>query len=190
MPSSAARHNRHMEDDYPQPVYFIGIALPAELDRTISQLQWQIHERNKHTLKPLLPHVTLLHPPSLQGIMPEELLPRIHEIAQRYVPLTLAIQDIGFFGKNVCYLSVQSHALHSLQSQLIKLLPPEAQALHYKQPYLPHITVAQSYEPSMLDVNELQSTIPNVIKFPQQFTVGSISCFQRILPRQYRADKV
>lgn len=179
-----------MEDDYPQPVYFIGIALPVELDRTISQLQWEIHEQNEHTLKPLLPHVTLLHPPSLQGIMPEELLPRIREIAQRYVPLTLAIQDIGFFGQNVCYLSVQSHTLQSLQSQLVELLPPEAQELHYKQPYLPHITVAQAYEPSVLDVNDIQKIISNKIELPQQFTVDTVSYFKRILPRQYRAEPV
>lgn len=179
-----------MKDPYDQLVYFIGIALPPELDRAVSELQWQVHEQNVHTLKPILPHVTLLHPPSLKGIMPNDLLPRVHEIAQHYLPLTLAVQNIGFFGKTVCYLEVQSHSLYSLQAQLVRLLPPEAQALHYKRPYLPHITLAQIYEPSMLDKHQLEEIVQRTISLPRQFTVGSISYFKRILPREYRAESL
>lgn len=179
-----------MADRYPQPIYFIGIALPDELNRAISRLQWHIHENNKHTLKPLLPHVTLLHPPSLQGIMPDELLPMVRIVAERYLPLTLAIQSIGAFGRNVFYLEVQSQAIYSLQSQLVKLLPPEAQVLHYKRPYLPHITLAQAYEPKRLDIEALQQETTTAIQLPQQFTIDSVSCFKRILPREYRAELI
>lgn len=173
-----------------QPIYFIGIALPSELDKVISDTQWELYGQDKSLLKPLLPHVTLLHPPSLHGIMPDELLPCIHEVAEKYLPLTLACQEIGFFGKSVAYIRVQSQSLYSLQAQLVKLLPSEAQALHYKRPYMPHITLAQAYEPHELDVDAVGQVLSGKLTLPQQFTVDSVSYFQRILPRQYRARTI
>lgn len=179
-----------MSKTYDQPVYFIGIALPEALDRQISQIQWQLRDHDKSLLKPLLPHVTLLHPPSLAGIMPDDLIPRVQQVAEKYLPLTLALEEIDSFNKYICFVRVQSQGLHSLQSQLVKLLPPEAQAIHYKRPYVPHITIAQAYEPHKLDVDTLKQELPAQIQLPQQFTVDTVSYFQRILPRQYRAEPV
>lgn len=179
-----------MEDAYPQPIYFIGISLPEELDRRISALQWKLKDNDRHLLKPLLPHVTLLNPPSLEGIMPDELLPRVHEVAKRYLPLTLACQEIDFFGRSVAFIRIQSQGLYSLQSQLVRLLPPEAQTLHYRRPYTPHITLAQAYDPSDLDVRGLREQLPAELMLPFQFTVDSLSYFQRILPRTYRATNI
>lgn len=173
-----------------QDVYFIGIALPVELARRVSHLQWQLHEQDERLLAPILPHVTLLHPPSLQGIMPAELLPRVHEAAARYLPMTLTITDVGFFGKRICYLKVESFSLESLQSHLVRLLPPEAQRLHYKRPYVPHITMAQLYDPDVLDRAALTAAIHASLPPPITFTVDSVSRFRRILPRQYRPEEI
>lgn len=170
--------------EYEQPVYFIGIALPAELERHISQLQWRLRDHDKHLIKPLLPHVTLLHPPSLRGIMPDELLPRIHEVAARYLPLTLALEEVSSFGKSVLYVKVQSQGLYSLQLQLVRLLSPEAQQLHFKRPYTPHITLAQAYEPHELDTDTLILSLSDELNLPSQFTVDSLAYFKRILPRE------
>lgn len=177
-------------DELRQEVYFIGISLPPALDRQISALQWRLHELNTATLKPLLPHVTLLHPPSLRGITPSELLPRVHEVATRYLPLTIALQDIGFFGNRVCYIAAQSHQLDSLQAQLVRLLPAEARELHYKRPYLPHITLLQVYQPRTLDPQEVRELIGDTLALPQQFIVEHVDYFQRILPRQYKAESI
>lgn len=179
-----------MDDEYDQPVYFIGIALPDELDRQISEIQWKLRDHDKSLLKPLLPHVTLLHPPSLKGIMPDELIPKVHDVAKRYLPLTLALEEIGSFNQYICYIKVQSQGLYSLQSQLVNLLPPDAQALHYKRPYVPHITLAQAYEPHKLDVETLKVELRSKIRLPQQFTVDSVSYFKRIVPREYRASQI
>lgn len=173
-----------------QPVYFIGITLPPELDKQISDLQWLLHERDKSTLKPLLPHVTLLHPPSLKGIMPDELLPKVHKVAERYMPLAMACESIGFFGHHIGYIRAQSHSLYSLQTQLVKLLPPMAQVMHYRRQYLPHITLVQAYQPHTLDIEKLQKIIGENLTLPMQFTVSSVTCFRRILPRQYRAQPI
>ena len=177
-------------DELRQHVYFIGISLPSDLDRQISELQWRLHGLSSAILKPLSPHITLLHPPSLRGIMPSELLPRVHRVAERYLPLTIALQDIGYFGKRVCYVAVQSHQLISLQAELVRLLPPEARELHYKRPFLPHITLAQVYEPRVLDKSKVCETIGDGLSLPYQFEVGHINYFQRILPREYKAESV
>lgn len=179
-----------MSETFDQPVYFIGIALPEALDRQISEIQWELHDRDKSLLKPLLPHVTLLHPPSLHGIMPDDLIPRVQEVAERYLPLTLSLEEVSSFNHYICFLRVQSQGLYSLQSQLVKLLPPSAQAAHYKRRYIPHITLAQAYEPHKLDVDTLKKELRAKIQLPRQCTVDSVSYFKRILPREYRAKSI
>jgi hypothetical protein len=94
-----------MEDEPFQEVYFIGIAMPPELDQQIADLKWRLFETNEAALKPLLPHVTLLNPPSLRGIMPSELIPKVREIATRYLPLTISLEDVGMFGDRVCFIN-------------------------------------------------------------------------------------
>lgn len=122
--------------------------------------------------------------------MPDELLPRVREVASRYLPLTIALQSIEFFDDNICYVAVQSHQLDSLQTQLVAALPPKAQALHYRRPYRPHITLAQMYEPKVLDKKKMNQTIDGHLVLPQQFEVESVTYFKRILPREYRAEEI
>lgn len=179
-----------MSDEPHQEVYFIGIGLPPDLERQISWIQWQLHGLNEAMQPPLVPHITLLNPPSLRGIMPSELLPRVREVAKRYLPLTIALQDVEFFGNTICYVSIQSHQLDSLQAQLVAALPPKAQELHYKRPYRPHITLAQIYEPGVLDKRRAQEIINSQLALPRQFRVESVAYFKRILPREYRVEEL
>lgn len=179
-----------MDDEPKQDVYFIGIALPEPLNRQIAELKWELKNRYQHLLKPVLPHVTLLHPPSLQGIMPSELVPKVREVAKKYLPLTIALQEIDFFDGTVCYIQAQSRGLDSLQSQLVKLLPPEAQRMHYKRAYVPHVTLAQIYEPGKLARTDLRRTIKERFELPLQFTVSEVTCFTRIMPREYRPESI
>lgn len=177
-------------DDPPQSVYFIGIALPPNLNRQIAELQWQLYHEKAHMIKPVLPHITLLHPPSLHGILPSQLLPRIHEVAERYLPMTIQLTGIDFFGKQVCFLEADALKLYSLQSQLVRMLPLEAQDLHYKRPYRPHITLAQVYDPTVLDRPALINQIDAAIQLPVTFTIDSVACFTRIKPRVYQPTTI
>ena len=180
-------NNEELEhlDHPPQSIYFIGIALPPELDAKIGALKWRLHNENHHTLKPVIPHVTLLHPPSLQGILPSQLIPRIHKVAKRYLPMTIALTKIGFFGSRVCYIEAESLSLHSLQARLMRLLPPEAQVMHYKRDFLPHVTLAQTYDPATLSQTKVSAIITETLDLPQTFTVDSVTHFTRIKPRIY-----
>ena len=184
MPNNPASPHQHL-DEPPQDIYFIGIALPPDLDQQIAELKWQLYRKKKQMLKPILPHVTLLHPPSLQGIMPSQLIPRIQEIAKRYLPMTIQLSHVEFFNPRICYIQAESLNLYSLQSRLMRLLPPDVQALHYKHAYLPHVTLAQAYEPATLDRSSLLKEIDTSLHLPITFTVDSVTCFTRIKPRVY-----
>lgn len=187
MPNNNA--HKHL-DEPPQSIYFIGIALPPDLDRQIAELKWRLYNQQPHTLKPVLPHVTLLHPPSLQGILPSQLIPRIHEIAERYLPMRITLTQIGFFGSRICYVEAESFSLHSLQSHLMRLLPPEAQAIHYKHDFLPHVTLAQTYDPATLNRTAVVNEIHNSLDLPITFTVDSVTHFTRIKPRVYTTEAI
>lgn len=169
-----------------QNVYFIGIALPLPLRRRVADLRWSLYRKNASLLKPTLPHITLLHPLSLEGILPDQLLPQIHTAAQRYLPMTIELNRIGFFGQEVCYLAADSLKLHSLQHQLVRLLPPGVRKTHYKHNYLPHVTLAQIHNPAVLDIRELSNEIQKYFTLPIRFTITSVASFTRILPRVYR----
>jgi 2'-5' RNA ligase len=177
-------------DDPPQSIYFIGISLPPDLDRQITELKWRLYDEQPHMLKPVLPHVTLLHPPSLQGILPSQLLPRIHTIAKRYLPMTITLSNIGFFGTRICYVQADSFSLYSLQSNLMRLLPPEAQAIHYKHDFMPHVTLAQTYEPATLNRTMVMNQIGASLSLPITFTVDSVAQFTRIKPRAYNTEVI
>ncbi|HET6622325.1 MAG TPA: hypothetical protein VFG56_00120, partial [Candidatus Saccharimonadales bacterium] len=82
-----------MDDEPYQEVYFIGITLPTDLDRQVAKLKNRLYQADTELLQPVLPHVTLLHPPSLSGILPSELIPKVRQVAERYLPLTVALND-------------------------------------------------------------------------------------------------
>lgn len=179
-----------MEDEAYQDVYFIGIALPVDLARSLSQLQNQLWQDDAELLPPVLPHVTLLHPPSLSGIMPSQLIPQVRQIACRYLPLSIGLTEVSHFGDSVIFIEAESLKLEALQSQLVKLLPAEARNLHYRRPYRPHVTIAQKHEPKSLDLPTIETKIKHSIELPQTFTVENISYFKRILPRHYTPEEI
>ncbi|HET8690448.1 MAG TPA: 2'-5' RNA ligase family protein [Candidatus Saccharimonadales bacterium] len=179
-----------MEDEPYQDVYFIGIALPPELTQKLGRLKNRLWHNDAELLQPVLPHVTLLHPPSLDGLMPSQLIPQVRQVASRYLPLTIGLTEVGHFGDSVIFVEVQSLKLEALQSQLVKLLPAEVRRLHYRRPYRPHVTIAQKPEPKALDQSLIEAEIRGSITLPQSFAVENISCFKRILPRHYRPHEI
>lgn len=173
-----------------QNIYFIGIALPLFLRRQVADLRWLLYQKDPNLLKPILPHITLLHPLSLEGILPNQLLPKIRTVAQRYLPMTIELNRIDFFGQEVCYLAADSLKLYSLQHQLVRLLPPGVRRTHYKHTYLPHVTLAQIHNPLVLNMKELSKEIQGSLVLPIRFTITSVASFTRILPRIYRVRPI
>lgn len=165
--------------------YFIGLALPEELSGQLFDFKWRLHHDIKHSLKPLMPHITLLHPSSLQNISPEELLPKIKELAAPYLPFTIELQTVEAFEREVLYIKVDSPELVALQSQLVGLLPPKEQAAYHQRTYTPHLTLAQVRHPHELDVETLHKLTLQTITLPCQVPIRSISYFTQVNPREY-----
>lgn len=170
-------------------IYFIGIAIAGELCSQIEKLQEELAS-DKGMLDPIVPHVTLLHPNCLSGIMPDEFIPAVREVADRYLPLALQLQDVSFFDDTVAFISVESHKLRSLQHQLVRMLPPQVQEAHFKRPYTPHITIAQIHKPRKLDKEEIVTRTNQSLQLPQTIQIDSLAHFQRIVPRNYKPAKI
>lgn len=173
-----------------QPPYFIGIALPPEVSEQISAFKWRLHREISHSLKPLLPHITLLHPSGLRGIKPNELLPKIREVAAPYLPLTISLVAVNDFEQEVLYLSVHAPKLGDLQLQLVGLLPTEAQETYRQRGYTPHVTLAQVRRPHTLNIESLRRRTEQEIELPCQIIVDSVSCFSQIHAREYHAHAI
>lgn len=167
--------------------YFIGIALPDELSEQLFILKWQLHRNINHSLRPLVPHITLLHPSSLRTSPQKNILPTIQTVAKKYLPLDIELRAIGNFSHTVLYVAAHSSQLSELQSELVSLLPEVAQQTYHQRGYQPHVTLLQTRSPEVLEVKSLEKHLKQVITLPRQFTVHSLSCFTQDRPREYSA---
>lgn len=170
-------------------IYFIGIALPPDLNDRITQLQKQLYT-DRSMLRPLIPHVTLLHPPSLHGIRPHELVPKIREAAKLYLPLNIELTKVDHFNQKTVFIDVESHNLRALQQRLLKLLPEEVQKAHYARPYRPHITLIQIHLPKQLNVDDIDLKLTKSLSLPMQCEIKEVSCFRWIRPRDYSVEAI
>jgi 2'-5' RNA ligase len=172
-------------------IYFIGLALPEPLNSQLSRLSHDLHAKYKGLPPPLLPHITLLHPPSLHQIVPAEIVPKIRVVAKKYLPFDITLTEVGFFNTQVCFIHVMSPALHSLHAELVKLLPDDIQSIHYgKRSYITHITLARTRKPRSLDKSALLHDINSAIKLPSDCTIFEVSHFERYAPRMYHANSI
>ena len=170
--------------------YFIGIALPSPLNEQVDALKWQLHKEIDNLLQPLVPHITLLHPPSLRGVDVTELLPKMREIIPAFLPLTLSLETIDAFDNTVLYIRARSPQLNDLQAELVKLLPPDAQEMYHQRGFIPHVTLAQSRTPQQLDIAALRNRALHDIPLPIHFTSESVSIFTRTAPRKYKSHGI
>lgn len=171
-----------------RPAYFIGISLPTELNSLINTLKSTIHDNDTSTLKPLVPHITLLHPPSLRDMPIETLRQGIQSLSKQIKPFAITLDSIGFFEREVCYLHAQSSDLNALQSMLVQLLPLTSQSTHYDRPYTAHVTIAQKYHDPQIDTGATTTLVESNIPLPITFTVDSIDVFIRTGKRTYVID--
>lgn len=172
------------------PTYFIGLSLPPEFSESIFSYKWRLFDETDHALKPLVPHITLLHPPSLSDTPPENILPQVRKLSAPLLPLTVSLGSIEAFDSTVLYIRARSTELETLQSQLVKLLPQESQAVYHQRGFTPHITLVQVRRPHTLDIEALRLRTNLELTLPSQFTAENISYFVRTQPREYRAEPI
>lgn len=167
------------------PSHFVGISLPAELHTVVDTIKKSVHMDDEHTLKPLIPHITLLHPSSLQHTSIEILKQEIELVSSRVKPFTVTLDDIDFFEREVCYVRATSPQLDALQHSLVQLLPKAQQSEYNSRRFIAHVTVAQKNREPQLDTATLTKYVRSTIQLPLHFTVDSIDIFSRTAPRAY-----
>lgn len=170
------------------PRYFIGIALPSELSQQLFLLKWRLHNNTPRSLKPLVPHITLLHPSSLDAVDRDFFLEQAKNAAQSHLPLEITLETIDHFANEVLYLRVASPGIIELQHALTTLLPEEAQASYRERPYIPHSTLLQVKRPDSITIDQFESEVKAVVSLPMTFTPSSIACFTQQAPREYSID--
>lgn len=173
------------------PRYFIGISLPQGLSNQISVVQNQLYD-DKLLIKPLLPHITIVHPNALATVSPMWLTPKIKLIQQDLLPLKIALGGIETFNNSVLHFRVSSIELNKLQENIVNLLPKDVLNTYYvDKRFTAHITIAQAKSRQPLN--------PKYIELYKQklgqlsgttFIVNNLSKFDHTAPRQYQIKSI
>ena len=173
-----------------QPPYFIGINLPDELSNKIAKIQADLYN-DKLLLKPLLPHITLIHPNPLTEISPLILVPKIRELTKD-LDIKIKLNKFDMFNENVLYLSVGSTELEILYENIVDLLPEDTKAKYFiSRKFVPHVTIAQAKPKTILTASLVNQYIQKLnLKLPYSFNINSLYKFNRQYSRFYSASRI
>lgn len=179
-------YNRYM--DYR---YYIGLQLPADISGHIQRVQHQLFDAGT-AIEPLEPHVTLVPPPALERISPEDFIPQAKTAAKTFLPLEITLSSVVAFDGRAVAISVESPGIIRLQETLISLLPGKATVRYYPQPsFSPHVTLNQAIRGKMLPpdlVQRYQEQLGGLL--PAKCAIAHLTLFRWIGPRQYRAETI
>lgn len=169
------------------PRYFIGITLPDELTSKIETIQIELLT-SQDVMKPLVPHITLLHPNILMTLAPMYFVPIVKEAAKEFLPLSIELTEIALFDTRVLYIAIKSPELVRLQEKLVGLLPEDIRAGHQiGREYKPHITIAQA-KPLQSLSDELIARLEQELTplLPLKLEITFLSYFTSSGPRIYK----
>lgn len=143
-------------------------------------------------MKPLVPHITLLHPNILMTVSPMYLLPLVKEAAAEFLPLSIELTGTAMFDSRVLYAAVKSPGLLKLQKRLVELLPDDVRARYMVgREFTPHVTLLQAKPLQSLD-SELVAGFKTRIKthLPASFKAQTLTSFTQQHARSYRVAAI
>jgi len=170
-----------------QHTYYIGMQLPKELVTSIEAVQNELFNEELMS-KPLEPHITLLPPPAVERLEPEELARQVKVTAAALLPLSITLTEVDIYKDFAIAITVESDKIHALQRALVALLPPEAEAIYYPNPvFSPHVTLAHALHGKSFPA-ELASQFAAKLasRLPTTFTTTHLTLFQWVAPREYK----
>lgn len=168
--------------------YFIGLALPEPLSNQLTQLQQTLFDAALARV-PLQPHITLLPPPAVERVEPEELARQAAITAEPFWPLHLTLSHVETYKNTTITIKVESEQLHELQKQLAALLPPEVTITYYPDSrFSPHVTVLQAERGKSLTPELAQQFTDHVATLlPATFDATQLMLYRWVASRQYEA---
>ncbi len=171
--------------------YYIGLQLPPQLRKQVTELQTKLFEPIDST-EPLEPHITLLPPPAVGEIEPTNLAMHVKAAAQWVLPLEIRLTGTINFGDRAVAIRAESKALHTLQKQLVEVLPFETDVTYFPDPrFTPHITLVQAIRGKTLPA-KLIATYEQAAQelLPTSFKATHLTLFEWTKPRQYKAKRI
>jgi 2'-5' RNA ligase len=171
--------------------YFIGITLPEDLIENIARIQRNLFVAHK-VMPPLVPHITLLDPNTLNSVDAVQFLPKVKDITHAYLPVDISLTQTALFGRRVFHIAIESPELLELQQQLVDLLP-EAVRIKYQsgRPFRPHATIVQAKPSQNLSPRLIECFKQQVDPLlPRNFTAESLTQFQWLRPRTYKLNLI
>jgi 2'-5' RNA ligase len=168
--------------------YFIGLNLPETLSKQITQIQQTLFDATLAHI-PLKPHITLLPPPAVERIEPEELARQAAITSEPFWPLNLTLSRVTMFKDTAIAIEVESEQLHELQKQLRALLPPEVKVTYYPEPeFSPHVTLLQAKQGKSLSPELAQRFTEQLTSLlPTTFETTHLTLYRWIAHRKYEA---
>lgn len=166
--------------------YFIGIGLPASLNSQLVRVQQALLHEVSGVQIPLEPHITLLPPPAVERIEPEELARQAAVTAEPFLPLKLTLSRVEMYKTTAIAIKIESGQLHELQKQLALLLPP-VKVTYYPDPqFSPHVTLAQAERGKSLSPELAQRFTEQLADLlPVTFDATHLTLYRWIASRQY-----
>lgn len=171
--------------------YYIGLQLPPKVSDQIRLLQRRLHDPIE-TIEPLEPHITLLPPPAVEAIDPQNLALHAKAAAKATWPLPLHLTSVSTFGGHAVAFLVESDGIYELQQQLVNLLPFAADVTYYPQPaFVPHVTVVQAIRGKTLPI-KLSDRYKREAErlLPITCNATHLTLFEWTGPRSYEAKPI
>lgn len=167
--------------------YYIGLQLPKELRARIAQIQQSLFD--PVLARPLEPHITLLPPPAVERLEPEELGRQAKITAEPFWPLKLTLDTIETYQGHTLAIGVKSEAMYTLQKQLVALLPPGAETMDYPNTdFTPHVTLARVRRGQAMPADLQQHFSEQLASLlPTTFEVTRLTLFRWERPQTYTA---
>ncbi|HEX8762387.1 MAG TPA: 2'-5' RNA ligase family protein [Candidatus Saccharimonadales bacterium] len=171
--------------------YYIGFRLPDAISKDLQAVQQEFFD-SQYMREPLEPHITLLPPPAVERIVPEELVRQVRATSMPFWPLSLTLAQVVDFKNRAIAIQVDGQPIYDLQKRLIALLPPETEVSYYPNPqFSPHVTLAQAQYRKQIPaqrVHDYEERLQSVL--PKTFDVDELTIFKWIAPRRYSAHSI
>lgn len=173
--------------------YYIGIQLPEPLRQQVIDIQNKLFEP-MDSIEPLEPHITLLPPPSVGDIDPNNLTLHVKAASMAALPFEVTLTDVIDFGGRAVAFKAESKTLYELQQQLVALLPFEHRqdVEYYPEPkFTPHVTIVQAIRGHKLPAKLIETYTAAAKEIaPATFKVEYLTLFEWEKPRKYVAKTI
>jgi 2'-5' RNA ligase len=166
-----------------KPTRYIGFVLDETVAGQIEMARKPLIDQT--TLKPLVPHVTVITPPMMSDVNPTIIRNRLEPILSQQEHLEVDTTGVMIFGGRLVCLGISSDRLSRLQQSIMQALGIDEYVVNptKSRVYTPHITLLQSPVHGRMIKDKID--ILSRVEFPKTIILRRIVVFEQVEKRQY-----